>query len=113
MFHLLAALAAFGGVVLGGYAWMVEGTGVDGTPGALLALVGAVAVWLASLALAVPGLRGWLRGLIRFLAILGAVLTAVAAWFLMQNLFAGAMALAAVALLLPAPQSTSGRRARA
>lgn len=71
-------------------------TGVGGTPGALLALLGAGAVFLGALLAMSPGLRGWLRRLLDVLLLVGSALTALAAWFLMQLPFAVAMALAGV-----------------
>ncbi len=92
MVQSLVILPALVGVALGFYAWFMAGTGVTGTPGALLALVGAVAVWLGAVLLVLPSVRSWVRGVLVVLVALGSVLTATAAWFLMQNAFAIAMA---------------------
>lgn len=77
-------------------------TGVEGTLGALLALIGAAAVTLgALLAMASRPRSGW-RGLLNILLALGAGLTALAAWFLMQYALAVAMLLAFLGLLATA-----------
>ncbi len=98
-FHALAAVPALAGAGLGAWAYLVEETGVTGTPGALLALVGAVAVALGALLAAVPALRGGLLTLLEVLVVVGALLTALAAYFLMQFLMCGAMLLAAAVAL--------------
>ncbi|MFD1807052.1 hypothetical protein ACFSHQ_02230 [Gemmobacter lanyuensis] len=68
--------------------------------GALLALLGAGAAFLGAILAAM--MRSWrhLRGVVTGLALLAATLTAVAAWFLMQNVLVIVMAVAALALLL-------------
>lgn len=103
--YLLVLVPALVGTVLAALAYVGPGetTGVEGTAGALLALVGAAAVALGSLLAMAPGLRGWPRGLLAALLFVGAGLTALAAWFLMQVPLAAAMALAALgALVAPA-----------
>lgn len=94
--YALGFLPAFAGAVLGAIAYLAPNgnTGVDGTPGALLALIGAAAVTLGAIFAIAPALRGWLFGALNILLLLGALLTAVAAYFLMQYPFAVAMALA-------------------
>lgn len=96
------------GTALVAYAYFASGTGVTGTIGALLALVGAVAVLLGGLIAAFSGLSGWLFGTLVFLMVLSAVLTALAGFFLMQYGLAVVMGLAALAvlgaLILPSPQ---------
>lgn len=98
MLQFSALLLALAGVGLAGYAWAAEGTGVTGTPGALLALIGALATLsgLAILATAQP--IGHSRRLVVGVAFLAALLTALAAWFLMQDALAVVMALVAVAI---------------
>lgn len=110
MFQLISVLAALAGVALAAYAWLAEGTGVTGTPGALLALVGAVAVWIAAMVMGLPSVRGGLHMTLRVLAVLAGALTALAAWFLMQNVLAAVMAVASLALLFAV---SSGRRTAA
>jgi len=98
--YLLVLLPALVAAVLGGIAYIRPDSGVDGTGGALLALAGAAAVAVGALLAMLPGVRGGLLGLLDALLLLGAALTALAAWFLMQDAFAIAMALAALGLLL-------------
>ena len=82
------------------YAAPFGNTGVDGSLGALLALVGAVFTAIgAGLMLLKPLSRRSASVLIGVL-VLAAVLTAVAGYFLMQFLLAGLMAAAALALVL-------------
>jgi len=103
--YLLVLLPALVGAALGGMAYFQPETGVDGTPGALLALVGAAASAIGAILLMLPSTSGGIRTLLKLLTGLAALLTAIAAWFLMQYAFAIAMALAllglAVALALP------------
>jgi quinoprotein glucose dehydrogenase len=106
-YALVAAPAALG-VVLGGLAYFGADTGVDGTVGALLAFIGAVAVTVAALIAMAPLPRG-VRVTLNILLVLGAILTALAAWMLMQPLFAAAMvasALGLVAALAPRRRRT-------
>jgi drug/metabolite transporter (DMT)-like permease len=96
-YALVAAPAALG-VFLGAAAYLGDDTGVDGTAGALLALFGAAAVTVAALVAIAPMPRG-LRTTLNVLLVLGAVMTAFAAWMLMQPLFAAAMAASALGLV--------------
>lgn len=91
---LFALLSALTGVVLGGIAWWKPESGVDGTPGALLALAGAVFVAIGVLLALTWQLSASLGPVLNALTGLGAALTAIAAWFLMQYAFAAAMVLA-------------------
>jgi quinoprotein glucose dehydrogenase len=93
-------LLALVGVMLGAMAYFSPKTGVDGTAGALLALIGAAAVTLGALLTLMPTVRGWAFGVLKLLILLGAALTATAAYFLMQYAFAIAMALAFLGLLV-------------
>lgn len=98
--YLLALVPAVVGVVLGAISYFTPDSGVDGTPGALLALVGAVCVALGSLIAMTTRLGGWASWTLNGLIGLGALLTAIAAWFLMQDPFAIAMVTALVGLTL-------------
>ncbi|MBP1806306.1 hypothetical protein [Rubellimicrobium aerolatum] len=98
--YILAALLALAGAVLGGRAYIAPDSGVDGTLGAGLALAGAVAVTLGALVAAIPEIRGGWRGLLGTLLVLGAALTALAAWFLMKPAFAILMALALLGVVV-------------
>lgn len=97
--YLMAFIPAACGAVLGGIAYWGANTGVDGTAGALLAFVGAVAVAAGSLLALFLAPRARLLGGLDALLLLGALLTALAAWFLMQDAFTVAMVLAAVGLI--------------
>jgi hypothetical protein len=98
--HVLVVVPALVGAVLGAAAYSGTETGVDGTSGALIALAGAIAVAAGGLlAMLVPLSRGWRRTLDVLLG-LGALLTAFAAWMLMQDIFALAMALSFMGLLV-------------
>ena len=110
---LTSLLLAVIGLVLAliAYAAPFGNTGVDGSIGALLALVGA-AMTTAGAALLVFGSASSHRfgPVLIGLLVLAAVLTAIAGYFLMQVALAVVMALAALALLL-APLLQSRRSA--
>ncbi|KGF70602.1 hypothetical protein LL06_04380 [Hoeflea sp. BAL378] len=110
---LTSLLLAVIGLVLAliAYAAPFGNTGVDGSLGALLALVGA-AVTTAGAALLMFGSASSHRfgSLLIGLLVLAATLTAIASFFLMQTGLAVVMALAALALLL-APFLQSRRSA--
>lgn len=99
MLQFIALLPALAGVGLAGYAWVAEGTGVNGTAGALLALIGALAALLGLAILAMAHPAGGRRRLVVALALVTALLTAVAGWFLMQDALAVVMAV--VVLTVP------------
>jgi hypothetical protein len=82
--YLAALLPALLGIALAAIAYLAPfgNTGVDGSLGALLALLGAVAAALGSLLLLV-GFDRWRRTLTALIVIVAA-LTTVAAAFLMQ-----------------------------
>lgn len=108
--HLLVFVPGLVGTVLAAIAYFAPFgiTGVEETAGALLALVGAGAVTLGALLALAPSVRGGVLALLNALIGLGALLTALAAWFLMQDAFAAAMALAVLGLL--AALAMPGRR---
>jgi len=110
--YLLVLLPALVAALLGGMAYIRPDSGVDGTGGALLALIGAAAVAVGAALAMLPGVRGWLRGLLDALLFIGAALTALAAWFLMQDAFAIAMALAALGVLVALALRPRSRRRR-
>ncbi len=72
------------GVALAAYVYLPFGSGVEGTVGALLALLGAIAVTFGCILMASQTLRGVLFGVLALLVGVGAALTAVAGFFLMQ-----------------------------
>ena len=92
----LSALAAAGFAVT---AALLPDTGIDGTIGAFLALLGASAVAAAIGLLLVRWIPAKMRGVFAAMAGLVAILTAIAAWFLMQNALLATMILTALALL--------------
>ncbi len=96
---LPVGLPAAVGCGLAAYAYLADRTGVTGSPGALLALIGAFAVFIGVILSAFTDRRWPLFGLLAFLIGLGAALTAVAGFFLMQYGLATAMALAVVGLI--------------
>ena len=98
------------GTALAGYAYLSPDSGVAGTIGALLALRGAVAVTAGSLAAAFANLGRGLFILLAFLMGFGAVLTALAGFFLMQYGLAIVMALVFVSLPFAAFRHTPRRR---
>lgn len=99
--YILIFLPALAGVVLGAISYFAPNapSGVEGTPGALLALIGAAAVALGALLGMLSAVRGWGLRLLNILLGIGALLTATASYFLMQYPFAVAMALAFVGLV--------------
>lgn len=110
MIQPIVFLTALAGLVLALMAALVEGTGVNGSLGAWLAVAGAAAT-LVGLTLLAGVLMG--RGLYGFLAgltVLAAGLTAVAGWFLMQNVLALVMAAACLGVLVVAATQFPSRR---
>lgn len=98
--HLPAASFGLVGVLLAliAYAAPFGNTGVDGSIGALLALIGAGTVALGAGLLVLgklPHRPVWIA-----ILVLAAVLTSVAAYFLMQFVLSGVMAAAALGLIL-------------
>ena len=91
------ALPSIIGLGFAAYAYFMSGTGVTGSGGALLAMIGALAVLLGSLVAPFTARRGTVFGLLVFLIALGAALTGVAGFFLMQFGLALAMALTLIA----------------
>jgi hypothetical protein len=99
MFLATSIIAAILGVALAGRAALLPETGVSGTPGAYLVLVGSAAVAFAAGLLISRRLSSLGRRIILALAILIGVLTVLAAFFLMQNALLAAMTVALVALV--------------
>ena len=98
--NAIPLLPALAGVALAAIALSAPfgNTGVDGTIGAGLALLGSVFIALVIvLVLMRPLPRGWFAALMT-LAIIAALLTALAAYFLMQMLLLGAMVVTLLAL---------------
>lgn len=109
MFLLISFLAALAGVALACAAALLGDTGVDGTLGAFLALFGTVAASV-TLGLLITGKAPErVRGVLLGLAGLATLLTALAAFFLMQDVLLIAMAVSFMALLVSA--ATTRRKA--
>ena len=102
MLLTISFLSAIVGVGIAGTAALLPDTGINGTLGAILALFGSAGV-AAALGLL---LASWVpvkaRGVFMWLAGLVAILTALAAWFLMQNILAATMAVTLLTLLASA-----------
>ncbi len=99
MFGAVSILAALVGVALAAFGALAPDTGVNGTLGAYLALLGALAVTVAVLILIAAKPGSGVRDLLIVAILLAASLTAIAAWFLMQNWLICAMVVATLALL--------------
>lgn len=74
-------------------------TGVNGSVGALLTLIGAASVLLAGLILILASVTGAVRIVLLVLLSLAALLTGLAGWFLLSPTIAIAMAVALLAAL--------------
>lgn len=109
--HGLVALTAAVGAALAAYAYFTPTSGVDGTAGALSALIGAVAVVIGALIAGLRAVPGWGRTTLNVLLVLGTVLTGLAAWMLMQHAFLVAMAVSffctLAAIAIPARRRTA------
>lgn len=95
----ISFLAALVGVGFAGAAALLPDTGVDGTPGAYLAVLGAVAAALSLGLLVTVRMSVTARRALTVVAGVLAILTAMAAWFLMQNAVLSTMAVSVLALL--------------
>lgn len=96
--YLLVAAPAAIATFLALWAYTTRGSGVSGTPGSLLALLGALAVTLDALLLTIGSIRGGARALLTGLLVLGLLLTGLAAYFLMQWWMLAALAVALVCI---------------
>jgi hypothetical protein len=94
----LVTLAAVAGLTLALLAVVMEGTGVTGTLGAWLAVLGSAAALVGVVLLAGVRLGRGMQRLVVVTAVLASGLTAVAAWFLMQNILAALMAFVCLAI---------------
>ena len=99
MYFVISFIAALGGLALAAAAAFLPDTGVDGTYGAFLALLGAVGALLFIGLLATRRFSGTARRVLIGVAVLTAFLTALAAWFLMQDEMVVAFAVSLLALL--------------
>ena len=109
MLLAISILSAFVGIGFAGAAALLPDTGIDGTLGALLALLGTIGVTVMLGVLALITGTSNARGAVITVAVLLAILTALAAWFLMQNGILLTMVVSLLAVLLHA--ATARRRA--
>lgn len=109
MMPTISIVAALVGLGFASAAAFMPDTGVDGTAGAFLAAFGALAVTVALGVLMVLSGPFRARGLLRWAAIIVSILTALAAWFLMQNIVFAAMIVSLLALV--ASSATAERKA--
>lgn len=100
MLLTISFLSGLVGICFAGAAALLPDTGIDGTLGALLALVGTVAVSLAVGMLVTGKVPPKTRGALFGLAALFTVLTALAAWFLMQDTVLATMVVSLLTLLM-------------
>ena len=99
MYLVISFLAALIGLCFAAAAAVLPDTGVDGTIGAYLAVLGAIALLLVvGLAMIRRVSRTARRALI-VVGLLTAALTALAAWFLMQDELLVAVAVSVLALI--------------
>lgn len=90
----LLTIAALAGAVVAGAAYFDRGTGIDGTPGALLVMASSTAICLAGLVLVATALRhGLFYGILIVLLLLGILGTALAAAMLHSTLLLAMMGL--------------------
>ena len=100
MLLIVSFIFALAGVGFAGTAALLPDTGINGTPGAFLAFAGAVAASTLLGSLLVRWVPTKARWVFAGIAGLTTVLTALAAWFLMQNGLVATMVLALMALLV-------------
>ncbi|MDZ4313102.1 MAG: hypothetical protein U1A24_21380 [Cypionkella sp.] len=92
-------LAALIGLGFAGAAAVLPDTGIDATIGAFLAVLGAFAVTLALGVIVAKKGKFKARGVLLRIAAIVSILTAIAAWFLMQDAVLAAMVVSLLALL--------------
>lgn len=102
LLYLLALLLALVGTLFAGIAYLAPfgNTGVDGSLGALLALVGTAASAGGIVIVLTTSLGRPLLITLYGLIILAAILTSVAAYFLLQLVVMGAMAATVIVLVI-------------
>ena len=102
MLFYVSFISALAGVGFAGTAALMPDTGIDGTAGGFLAFLGAGAVTAAIGLLLLTWVPTKARGVFAGMAGLVAILTAIAAWFLMQNALLATMIVTLLALLVSA-----------
>ncbi len=100
MLLAVSFFSALAGVGFAGTAALLPDTGINGTLGAFLAFAGAATVTVALGVLLVAWTPAKPRGILAGVAALAATLTALAAWFLMQNGLLATMVVALLAFLM-------------
>lgn len=100
MLLIVSFFSALVGVAFAGTAGLLPDTGINGTLGAFLAFAGALAVAIALGLLLVTWVPTKARGVIAGITGLVAILTALAAWFLMQNALLVTMVITLLGLLM-------------
>jgi hypothetical protein len=102
IFYLVALVLSIIGVVFSGIAYFAPfgNTGVDGSIGALLALVGAVATAAGIVIGLATKIHGPLLTALNILVIVAAILTSLAAYFLLQFVVMFTLAIAAIAVVI-------------
>lgn len=97
--EVVLMLAAAIGLFAAMHAYFDRSSGIQGEPGTLLVII-ACALILFGLAVTAATDAGTVRRVFQWLIIVGAVLTALAAWFLMSWVLMVAMIVAAVAQIV-------------
>lgn len=105
-----AAVPAVVGCGFAAYAYFAHGTGITGSAGALLALIGGLAAVIGILVAGLTARQGAAFNILACLVALGAALTAVAGFFLMQYGVAAAMALTLVGIVYVLSRPAAERR---
>ena len=100
MLLTISFLSGLVGICFAGAAAFLPDTGIDGTLGSFLALLGTVAASLAVGMLVTSKVPSKTRGFLFGLAALFTVLTALAAWFLMQDTVLATMVVSLLTLLI-------------
>ena len=108
MLLIISLLSGLVGICFAGAAALLPDTGIDGTPGSFLALLGTVAGTLAVGMIVTGKAPSKARSVLFGLAALFTVLTALAAWFLMQDTVFATMVISFLALLMSS--ATDARR---
>ncbi|MDO5705272.1 MAG: hypothetical protein Q4G49_09415 [Paracoccus sp. (in: a-proteobacteria)] len=96
---LAVTILGTAGLLLAVLFFTLRGSGVNGTAGAALAILGALTTALGPLLAATLPPGGW-RGFVQILTVLAALLSAIAGYFLMQSIYTAVMALATVAAVV-------------
>lgn len=106
-----AAVPATLGCGFAAFAYLADGTGVTGSAGALLALIGGLATVIGILVAGLTARQGAGFNILVCLVALSAALTGVAGFFLMQYGLAVAMTLTLVGLVYVLSRPAAERRA--